>query len=367
MQKHNILVQSEIKDTFRVEQLRSMFDIPKNKVSQVHLEIENKLDEKDWQIGLIVGSSGSGKTLTANEIFKDFFNVEQFIWEKGVAVIDNFDEKLKIKVVTENLSKVGFSSPANWLRPFSVLSNGERFRVILARALSEKDNFLVDEFTSVVDRNVAKISCAAIEKGIRKTTKKMIAVSCHYDILEWLQPDWIIEMPDGKFTWRVLRPRPKIKLDIFRCEIKAWELFKKYHYLTNEIALTAKKNCFLGFFNDVPVCFVSVIHRPISNFKTKRNFYYSEHRTVVLPDYQGVGIGNKMSDYIASLFSKRKKGIYYYSVTSNPQFIYARNKSKNWQLVRYGMVTNGRQNLFNKTTSSKRVTASFLYIGEEND
>lgn len=364
MQKHDILVQSEIKSTFRVEQLRSIFDVSGDKISQVHLEIEDRLNEKDWNIGLIVGSSGSGKTLTANKLFKDFFNVETFSWKKDISVIDNFDEKLGIKLITENLSKVGFSSPANWLRPFHVLSNGEKFRVILARALSEKDVFIVDEFTSVVDRDIAKISCAAIEKGIRRTTKKMVAVSCHFDIIDWLQPDWIIELPKGNFTWRLLRPRPSIELKIYKCKLEAWEMFKKYHYLASNICLRAKNNCFIAYYNNVPVAFCSVISRPLCN----KNMYYSEHRTVVLPDYQGVGIGNKLSDFVASLYSKRKEGIYFRSTTSNPQFIHARNKSKNWQLVSYGRIGGSlsMDTFLKKTSCGKRVTASFVYIGEEN-
>ena len=66
-------------------------------------------------------------------------------------------------------------------------------RVDLARALLEKDKICFDEFTSVVDRQVAKTACIAINKAIKKTNKQFIAVSCHYDILDWLQPDWVFD------------------------------------------------------------------------------------------------------------------------------------------------------------------------------
>ncbi len=58
-----------------------------------------------------------------------------------------------------------------------------------------------DEFTSVVDRNVAQIGSAAVAKGIRsgQIRCRFVAVTCHYDILEWLAPDWIIDMATREF------------------------------------------------------------------------------------------------------------------------------------------------------------------------
>ena len=88
---------------------------------------------------------------------------------------------------------VGFGSVPSWLKPYDVLSNGEKMRVKLARALLERNEVCFDEFTSVVDRNVAQTACIAINKAIKNTDKKFIAVSCHYDIIEWLEPDWIFD------------------------------------------------------------------------------------------------------------------------------------------------------------------------------
>ena len=87
------------------------------------------------------------------------------------------------------MSSVGFSSPPSWVRPYHVLSNGEQFRVDIARTLSEKPQLaIVDEFTSVVDRTVAQIGSSAIQKTVRRRGQKFIAVSCHYDIVKWLEP-----------------------------------------------------------------------------------------------------------------------------------------------------------------------------------
>ena len=72
-----------------------------------------------------------------------------------------------------------------------MLSGGEQFRCDLVRALLKPGDLVAfDEFTSVVDRTVAKIGSAAVAKSIRKGRigKKFVAVTCHYDVLDWLEP-----------------------------------------------------------------------------------------------------------------------------------------------------------------------------------
>lgn len=89
---------------------------------------------------------------------------------------------------------VGFGSVPCWLKPYSVLSNGEQMRVSLAKSLLANDKVCFDEFTSVVDRNVAKTLCMALNKCLKKyPQKQFVAVSCHKDIIEYLQPDWIFD------------------------------------------------------------------------------------------------------------------------------------------------------------------------------
>jgi ABC-type ATPase with predicted acetyltransferase domain len=64
----------------------------------------------------------------------------------------------------------------------------------LARLICDApDKVVVDEFTSVVDRQIAKIGAAAFAKSWRKTGKQIVLLSCHYDIIEWLQPDWVYD------------------------------------------------------------------------------------------------------------------------------------------------------------------------------
>ena len=172
--------------TFRVSKIQADFDVKlehSNERFVGDIEMPN-----DWQIGVIVGASGTGKSTIAKELFGEKL-INGFEY-KAKSVVDDMPKSAKMDDITKMFYAVGFGSVPSWLKPYSVLSNGEKMRVDLARALLEKDFVCFDEFTSVVDRQVAQTACIAINKAIKKTGKKFVAVSCHYDILDWLQPDW---------------------------------------------------------------------------------------------------------------------------------------------------------------------------------
>ena len=143
----------------------------------------------DWHIGVIFGGSGTGKSTIARELFGDQF-ITEFEY-KAKSVVDDMPKECSMDEIEKMFYAVGFGSVPSWLKPYSVLSNGEKMRVDLARAMLERDFVVFDEFTSVVDRQVAQTASLAISKAIKRTGKRFIAVSCHSDIIEWLEPDWV--------------------------------------------------------------------------------------------------------------------------------------------------------------------------------
>lgn len=181
--------------SFRTSAIISNFDIDTSHIDE-HFKGEIT-PEEDWQVGLIVGGSGTGKTTIAKEVFKDAYFCEYEY--TADAVIDDMP-KASVKDIEKAFTAVGFCSPPSWLKPYSVLSNGEKMRVDLARCiLDDKPLIVFDEFTSVVNRECAKTTACAIAKAIRRSDKQFVAVSCHDDIVEWLQPDWIYDTDQKRF------------------------------------------------------------------------------------------------------------------------------------------------------------------------
>lgn len=368
MPRAHIVRSSFVVRTPRVMQLEGMFDVPPSQRSEELWDVEFSLPAK-WNVGLIVGPSGSGKTTVARELFGEHL-VGAWQWSADKSILDSFPLDMSIKDIVGLLSSIGFSSPPSWVRPFHVLSNGEQFRVNMARTLAEKKEIaVVDEFTSVVDRTVAKIGSAAIAKAVRKRKQQFIAVSCHYDVAEWLEPDWIYQPHINEFARGNLH-RPPIQLRVERVRSSAWRLFRKHHYLDAKLHPGAQ--CFLGLVEDIPAVFASVLHFPHPrDSRVKR-----EHRTVCLPDFQGVGIGNALSNFVASCY--RVAGFRYMSITSHPAMIRSRAASMSWRMTsKPNIITKSiprqtKEGLASLSSdggsgTQRRMRASFEYIGVPAD
>lgn len=210
MPSFDILKETKKNESFRAASVRGMFDLPDEPITEKFhgvLPIENL---ESWNIGVIYGPSGSGKSTISKYLFGDF--IQNFEY-KSSSVIDDMPQNKSVKDICSVFNIVGFSSPKSWLKPFSVLSEGEKMRVNLARAiLSENELTIFDEYTSVVNREVAKIGSFALQKAVRNAKKRFIAVSCHDDIIDWLQPDWVFftgdmsfsicKKKDQKFIWK---------------------------------------------------------------------------------------------------------------------------------------------------------------------
>jgi len=360
MPKVRVAVETPIVRTPRVAQVEGLFDIPPTKNAHLAWDVHLPLEEKPWNIGLIVGPSGSGKSTTARALFSETLAAQESLpgWTANQSILDGFPMEMSIKEIVGLLSSVGFSSPPAWLRPFGVLSTGEQFRVTLARLLAYgPDLAVMDEYTSVVDRTVAQIGSAALAKTVRHRGQRFIAVTCHEDVEDWLQPDWVYRPATNVFTWRFLQRRPAIQLAITRCRLEAWQLFRLHHYLSGNISPFAQ--AFLATWQGRPVAFSAWIHALVK-FGGRR-----EHRTVTLPDYQGVGIGMAMSSFCASLW--KAMGQRAMSTTTHPAFIAARLRSPDWRMIRRPSLGGGRSKIRGLRHALTRLTAGFEYVGPPLD
>lgn len=194
MPNFNIIKKSELAETFRVSKIMSDFDV---KLEHSNEKFVGSIEyPENWQIGIIYGGSGTGKSTIAHELYGDLLK-DDFEY-KSKSVIDDIPCN-NVNEITKMFYAVGFGSVPCWLKPYSALSNGEKMRVDLARKILQNDFIVFDEFTSVVDRQVAKVISISIKKALQKyPNKKFVAISCHDDILEYLQPDWAFNTNDMK-------------------------------------------------------------------------------------------------------------------------------------------------------------------------
>jgi GNAT superfamily N-acetyltransferase len=174
-----------------------------------------------------------------------------------------------------------------WLRPFPVLSNGEKFRANLARIICEQpQQVVIDEFTSVVDRQIAKFGALAFSKAWKRLAKKggnqCVLLSCHYDVIDWVEPDWVFDIATGKYAGRGLWRRPKFDLEIWATNWRYWDLFEPHHYL--KVPKMVAASCYVGTVDGELVAHLAFSTRP--GLKEARAC-----RLVVMPEWQGAGVG----------------------------------------------------------------------------
>lgn len=311
-------------DSFRANKVKSLFNPEHGHIWQhiADLPIENF----EWKIGLVVGPSGSGKTSIGSRIFGGGIHDLYDGWADDKPIVDCVAPDKPLNDVTAALSAVGLGDVPSWLRPFKVLSNGEKFRAGLARLVVERpQRAVVDEFTSVIDRQIAKVGAAAFAKIWRKGNGQIVLLSCHYDIIEWLQPDWIYDTAEARFSRDCLRQRPTIDLKIYQVSGSAFRHFKPHYYLDLPHPVAAQY--FIGVIGNEPVCHLAVT--PLFTAKA-----YRATRLVVMPEWQGIGVGTKFLNAVCQyhLDGNGRCGHKYpvFFHTSHPQLCGALRHSSRW-------------------------------------
>lgn len=367
MQAIDIVIESEVPRTFRTASLESVFDCPIGKKQRLEWHVEIPGLEDEWTIGMIVGPSGSGKSTVMKKAYGDPIDWE---WSADKALIDALAPDKEMTEVSAALGAVGLNTIPSWARPFHVLSNGEQFRATIARHFLEDERtpIVIDEFTSVVDRQVAQVASHAVQKFIRKENKRFVAVTCHYDIIEWLQPDWVLDMATRTVEVRERRRRPAIEVTLARVPYSLWKTFAPYHYMSAELRKAAQ--CYAAFVHDRPVCFAAMLPRPVSSGRDKGKAIHGVSRVVTLPDYQGLGLAFVLLDSLGGMFASKGQRLNNYP--AHPAFIAAHGKSENWRLVKSGYAkrstsSHGRNKDGSGGWGSARPNAVFSYVGPKLD
>lgn len=317
-----------------LEELRKRYDLTDYKESAVSIP---RLP--DHGIVLIVGTSGSGKSTILNTVEPP----QAIDIDATRSTIENFSTT---QAGEELLLACGLRSIPAWFRPPNTLSNGERHRFEIARSI-DLQRRTIDEFTSVVDRDTAKSLAYSVRRWFDKTNQSVLYIaSCHRDIVEWLDPDWVydtdLQTLENRRSLHRLGTRPDIVLTIRSTSSAYWRYFSKYHYLDTKLAAGA--HCYVGLIGAKPVVFGAVLHATNRDIHS----YWRGHRTVVLPEFQGLGIGTAFSDAIAEIYVSR--GLRYFSKTAHPAFGEHRQRSPAWRATSTNLKSRARAHLYSDGT-----------------
>jgi energy-coupling factor transporter ATP-binding protein EcfA2 len=378
MQNFELTLSSPVATSFKATKAANSLDIDAQKKSIHYFKVQADI-KTPFNIGIIVGASGSGKTTLAKHIYGE--NVFKEILDSSKPVIDQFPDDYSYDECAAMLCGVGLTSVPCWIRPAYTLSNGQKARAECALQMARKDSetIVIDEWTSVVDRTVAKVMSHCIQKHARKTNKQIVLLSCHYDVLDWLNPDWIIDANKQSYTnrrslWQEYKRTEQLNFEIREADKSTWKYFSRYHYLSEKLAggkqffygLWDGNNQigFLAFSNYVP------LRKDTPNAKMKLHF----NRLVIHPDYCGFGLGILFLNKCAKIVKDKNYEILgkFSSMPVYNAFI----KDKQWKLIdirRDHKVQTGPKMLrkafsrvHNKTGGSFRLnvkTWSFRYVG----
>lgn len=193
---------------------RGLYNVSAEDGQRFRLEVEIPEGE-GWRLGVAVGPSGSGKSSIGRALVEAGWREwKGGRWPKDEPIIEVLSDGSNFNKATAALAAVGLGSVPSWLRPHRVLSTGEAFRAEMAKLLlSDADRVVLDEFTSVLDRRVAQVGAGAFAKSWRKQQRQAVLLTAHYDVLEWVLPDWIVDTADGLNQFDEERAVLEVKTD----------------------------------------------------------------------------------------------------------------------------------------------------------
>lgn len=322
--------------SYRAARVKSLFNVDKGNTFDHTADLD--IDRADWSIGVVVGPSGSGKTSIGRRIWgDDALWSGEGRWPADAPIIDAVAPGADFEVVTGALGAVGLGDAPTWLRPYPVLSNGEKFRADLARIVAEAPGqVVIDEFSSVVDRQIACVGAGAFAKSWRRTGGQAVLLSCHYDVLDWVEPDWVYDTRDASFRDRPGYRRPRIEIDVRVGGWELWPYFEPHHYLKAPPMIAAR--CYVGFVAGEPIVHLGMSTKSVSMAKGRTGVEARACRMVVLPEWQGAGVGMRFLNAMCELqrtgegvlAGRRMTTLFH---TSHPNLAAALRRDRRWRQV----------------------------------
>jgi len=353
--RHKVSGRKGRKDFYRY--LKDRYNLSTGTTFIESCQLRRRLPKKKFTLGVVVGPSGSGKTSTLR-----LFHPAQTAHMRpkaGRPLMQYFPTPSRAERM---LAAVALNNILDWMQPFDKLSGGQQFRASLALALDrwkQSSHYLViDEFCSYVDDVTSKAISFRFQKHLRREgCTGVVLATLKPQLLPYLRPDWVLYTDATRCA--VERPRwPAIRLKIAMTHITGnvvtvWKRFRQYHYLSHSFGTGAK--CFLVRCNG-EVC---GFHASLRHMQPDNIIF--AHRTVILPEYQGFGIGPAVHCLMGSYVRMCDKGLRFRIITSHVNMIESMKRKPKWWKEQYSNVKRKLKDEFYRR--DKRMLTNFEYIG----
>ncbi|UHG93625.1 GNAT family N-acetyltransferase [Spirosoma oryzicola] len=132
-----------------------------------------------------------------------------------------------------------------------------------------------------------------------------------------------------------------------------WKAFSKHHYLAH--TFNASAWVYVATVNGQLAGFLAVLNFPHPKVKNAIRL----HRTVVLPAFQGIGLGNVLTSHVVKMY--HRNGTKIFTTTTHPARIKQLSKSPDWTCTHKGRVSPAGKNGTMKRHSESRITTSWRY------
>ena len=234
--------------TERVIKVSEAFGLGVDEVKEFTLFKDFEIDIKPKDIVYITGESGSGKSVALRELAKQMndeglkvVNLSEVVKSINteVAIVDDIGDNLNDALFL--LSKAGLSDAFIWLRKYGQLSDGQKYRYAVAKALEQDADVIVaDEFGAVLDRDTAKIVAYNIQKQIRRLNKIFICATTHTDLIEDLNPSVYIYKKYENGVDLQYKPFKEHEFSMVKDMVVEpgdktdWDILSKWHYKSHK-------------------------------------------------------------------------------------------------------------------------------------
>lgn len=169
-----------------------------------------ELNIEQGAVVYITGQSGGGKSVLLRELAtqmaargRSVVNLDQIEFQ-DCPLIDQIGCDTNNAI--ELLGRAGINDAYLWVRKPSELSDGQRYRFRLAKAMEQgKEVWVADEFLAVLDRTAAKVIAYSVQKAARRAGATVIVATTHTDMVKDLYPDLVVEK----------RFREKVRIEAF--------------------------------------------------------------------------------------------------------------------------------------------------------